>query len=245
MPERLATLGQPVDYDAIDDNSDVVLRHFRTGEIEKIFNFDFSEKALVMKYENFLPEYAGLEKMREYLRGQDIHHFRDVINIISLWRPHAPEILDRLEIYRKAKRHSFRYSCLSAEVQRWLEPNFGLMIYHEDLLRIIAHYSGAGLAHANVLRKICKDGLADSSREWGEFKKLAPPGVAELVREESKWAFCMSHSVAFARLTKQTAVLKSLHPRVYAEEIEKFQNKHGFTWDDIGIRIKGVSLLQN
>ena len=55
----------------------------------------------------------------------------------------------------------------------------------------------------------------------------------------------MPHAVAFAQFTKQTAVLKSLHKDTYFAEIEKFERKHGLAWDDIGIRIKGVSLLQN
>ncbi len=41
------------------------------------------------------------------------------------------------------------------------------------------------------------------------------------------------------------SVLKSLHHDLYFSEIERWEQKHGFTWDDIGIRIKGVSLFQH
>lgn len=81
--------------------------------------------------------------------------------------------------------------------------------------------------------------------EWREKIRQELRAVLNLVREESQWAFCLPHAVAFAQFTKQTAVLKSLHREVYFSEIEKFERKHGLTWDDIGIRFKGVSLLQN
>jgi len=238
-------VGRAIDYAQISDDSDLVLKHFRSGEIEKIFSFDFSDKALVMKYENFLPGYNGLEKMKEYLRGQEIRSFRDVTNITALWRPHSNEIIERLELYRQAKRDGFKYDFLAKELQASLEANFGRVIYHEDLLRIISHYTGWGLGRSNSLRKAAYKRELESDDDWTEFRRIASKAVADLVQEESKWAFCMPHAVAFAQFTKQTAVLKSLHRDAYFVAIENFERKHGLAWDDIGIRFKGVSLLQN
>lgn len=84
----------------------------------------------------------------------------------------------------------------------------------------------------------------DQDTHWIEFQKIVPKPVVDLVVEESKWAFCMPHAIAFAKFTKQTAVLKTLHKTAYFNEIDIFEQKHGFKWDDIGIRIKGVSLHQ-
>jgi DNA-binding transcriptional MerR regulator len=239
------SIGSAIDYSQISDDSDVVLKHFRCGEIDRIFSFDFSDKALVMKYENFLPGYSGLEKMKEYLRGQEIRDFRDVINITALWRPHSIEIIERLESYRQAKGEGFKYNFLAKELQASLEPNFGRVVYHEDLLRIVSHYTGWGLGKCNSLRKTANKCELEVDSDWAEFRRMAPNAVADLVQEESKWAFCMPHAIAFAQFTKQTAVLKSLHRGAYFAEIEKFEQKHGLAWDDIGIRFKGVSLLQN
>jgi DNA-binding transcriptional MerR regulator len=239
------SIGRAIDYAQVSDDSDLVLKHFRSGDVEKIFSFDFSDKALVMKYENFLPGYNGLEKMKEYLRGQEIRSFRDVINITALWRPHSNEIIERLELYRQAKREGFKYDFLSEGMQASLAANFGRVVYHEDLLRIVSHYRGWGMGRCNSLRKAASKLELDTDSDWTEFRRMVPEAVANLVQEESKWAFCMPHALAFAQFTKQTAVLKSLHRDVYYAEIEKFEQKHGLTWDDIGIRFKGVSLLQN
>ena len=118
-----------------------------------------------------------------------------------------------------------------------------MIIYHEDLLRIIAYYTGWDLARCNLLRMNCKK--ENKGPDWSEFCALAPQKVAALVLEESHWSFCKPHAIAFSQFTKWCAVLKTLHQELYLGEIEKFEKKNGFTWDDIGIRKKGVSLLQH
>ena len=256
-------LGSQINFDLIDENSEAVLAPFRSVEIERIFQFDFSEKALVMKYENFLPEFSGLEKMKSYLSSQKIHHFRDITNITALWRPFNEAMVSRIQQYSDIKSQSpspSPYPFLAKEIQKTLAENFGMVLYHEDLLRIISFYTKWDLARSNSFRKFCADRsgqrlnlnsnpnreLTDAEKaDWAEFNEVVPDNVKELVFEESKWAFCLPHAIAFAQFTKQTAVLKSLHKEIYYSEIEKFEQKHGFTWDDIGIRIKGVSLLQD
>ena len=238
-------LGKAPDYQAIDDDSDTVLNHFRIADIEKIFLFDQSEKALVMKYENLLPGYHGTDKITQYLRSQEIHSFRDVQNITSLWRPHSPEMLFRLERYRLAKQEPVSYSFLTPELRAALKPNFGLVIYHEDLLRVMAAYTGWTFERCNLLRRDLRLSPEAAQTDLAEMKRLVPAPVFQLILEETPWAFCQPHTAAFTQLTKQTAVLKSLHRDLYFSEIERWEQKHGFAWDDIGIRIKGVSLFQH
>lgn len=238
-------LGKEINYREIDDNSDLVLNHFRTGDVDKIFLFDMSENALIMKYENLLPGYAGTKKMSEYLRSQPIDSFRDLLNIAALWRPHSQGILDRLDRYRKAKIHPASYSFLPPKLREHLKPNYGLVIYHEDIMRIIAEYTGWDLERCNGLRRYLTFKSPNAETDLVEFRRIAPKQVVDLVLEESPWSFCEPHVIAFAQLTKQTAVLKSLHRELYNQEIQAWEQKHGFTWDDIGARLKGVSLFQN
>ncbi len=241
-------IGKEIDYDQIDDNSSVVLGHFQKAEIEKIFQFDFSEDALVMNYERFHPTFLGLGKMTQYLRDQKISSFRDIINITAIWRPHTQEIIDRIELLGRSSLKPHSYGFLSKNIEAWLEPNRGVIVYHEDLMKIISEYTGWDLARSNGLRRMClltaDAKKREQSADWQLFTELAPKPVVDLVLEESKWAFCMPHAISFARFTKQTAVLKSLYKNTYYAEIEKFEQKNGFRWDDIGIRMKGVSLHQ-
>ncbi len=240
------TLGYSVDYDSIDENSEIILRHFQSSaDMDKIFNFDYSPNALVMKYENFLPEYEGLHKINEYITSQKIYNFRDIINITSLWRPNSQEIIDRLQNYKNAKLKIINYTCLDQSLQKYLLPNFGIIIYHEDITQIISFYTGWDLKRCNRIRTDCLKQKQNENPDWLEFKKIVSLEISNLIQEESRWSFCMPHAIAFAEFTKYTAILKSLHKDVYYSEIEKFEKKHGYTWDDIGIKIKGVSLLQD
>ena len=160
--------------------------------------------------------------------------------------PERKEIVERLERYRNSKLIQNRYDFLTPELQKSLEPNYGWIIYHEDIIRIIAAYTGWGFERCNNLRRTLQfDKLNVSEAELAEFIKVVPAKVSQLVLEENPWAFCQPHAIAFARFTKQTAVLKSLHKDIYYDEISKWEQKHGYVWDDIGIKIKGVSLLQN
>lgn len=243
-------LGKDIDFDAIDDDSEIVLNHFRSQDLEKIFQFDFSPDALVMNFEKFTPEFLGLGKITDHFNGQKEFNFRDIINLTALWRPHAKELVERIELYRKAKTTTVHdYGFLNERIKASLKPNYGLVIYHEDIIRIIAEYTGWDFARSSALRWACTDTKSRNQREqnpdWIEFKHIAPAEVVALVDEECKWAFCAPHAIAFSKFTKMTAVLKSLHKDLYYQEIARFEQTHGVCWDDIGIFWKGVSLHQN
>jgi DNA-binding transcriptional MerR regulator len=237
-------IGSPIDYRNIDENSDTVLRFFRSGEIEKIFGFD-EAGTLVSKYESLLPEYAGLKKLKAFLRSQSISSFRDVLNIFALWRPSSNESIDRINAYRKAKSEPFTYVFLTEKLRQTLEPNFGRVIYHEDIVLILNEYTGWGFARCNRLRRRLRVEPDSAHTDLEEFKQLAPPEVVDLVLTENPHTFCRPHTVAFGQFIKQTAVLKALHRDLYEAEIADWERRHAFKWNDIGIRIEGVSLLQN
>lgn len=241
-------IGKNIDYDSIDDNADAVLNPFRQLDFDRIFQFDFTDDSLVMGFEKFKPEYLGLDKVIEHFKDQKEFNFRDIINFTALWRPSRNEIIERIDLYRQAKAKPFSYGFLSDKIEKWLKPNYGIIIYHEDIMKIISEYTGWNLARSNELRRLClvksKPEKREQSADWIEFNRIVPKEVVDLTVEESKWAFCMPHAVSFAKFTKQTAVLKSLHKDIYYSEIERFEQKYGFRWDDIGIRIDGVSLHQ-
>jgi DNA polymerase III alpha subunit len=235
-------IGKVIDYRSIDNDDDVVLGNIRAGDIDKIFQLDYSPDALLLRgHKTKFPEYEGTAKLKEYLRSQKIHSFRDVINLIAVWRPFREDLIERIERYRQAKLKPVRYAFLTPELQASLEPNFGVVIYIEDLIRIVSTYSGWGLDKCgDLVRHICFNrGLTE------EFKDLVTPEIFEFVKAESPCTFLKAHSMSFTRFTKQTAVLQNLHRDVYFDEIKRWEDQHGFVWDDVGIKVKGISYLQN
>ncbi|MNL08311.1 DNA polymerase III subunit alpha [compost metagenome] len=241
-----ARLGKAIQYREIPDDSPEILSLFRKGDIEKIFSFDYSPDALIMKWENFIPGYEGSAKMAEYLRNQKIVNFRDIVNITALWRPNTPGMLERIERYRLAKEQPFVHKVLAPELQNSLANNFGVIIYHEDILRIIAHYTGWNLERCNLVRRILSNkDKREKNVDYHELKKAVPSDVFDLLMEENQYGFCEPHAIAFSYFTKATAVLRAFHHDIYLEEIAKWEDRNGFRWDDIGVNWKGVSIHQN
>ena len=238
-------LSKPLKLEQIEDDSETVLAPFRRGEVEKIFCIDQSAQTLIMKLEPYWAEYLGSEKIGAYFKSLKHLSFRDVLNVSALWRPRAPELMDRVERYRKAQLEPVVDPDLKPELQRSLEPNYGLVIYHEDLIRIIQGHTGLSLEASNSIRRGLFRQDPDALRLWGEQRGKMPETVWTLVRDEAPWTFCQPHTLAFGRLTKETAVLRNLHSKIYFEEIARFEQKSGLAWDDFGVRIPGVTLLQS
>lgn len=241
-------LSQRINFDEISNDSDIVLSPIRRAALEKIFIFDISPDALILKYENRMDGYENIDKVKEYVASQKIHSFRDVQNILSLYLPSSNARLEKLERYRQAKITEFKYSELDPSLQETLRPNYGLLIYHEDMIRIVSHYTGWSHAKANDFRKNHRSFLREGdlhSPDFQEFRKLVPTKIVDLYLRENPLTFCQPHIMSFSYFTKATAVLKHLHESVYLRQIDSWEQKNGFRWDDIGIKIKGVSILQS
>jgi hypothetical protein len=50
---------------------------------------------------------------------------------------------------------------------------------------------------------------------------------------------------AHCRFTEATAFLKTRYREEYLAEVARWEKEHELMYDDIGVRFKGVSLLQN
>lgn len=241
-------LPRRIDFEHIADDDDRVLTPIRNADLEKIFIFDISPDALIMKYENRMDGYENIEKIKDYVASQYVHSFRDVQNILALYHPASEARLNKLARYRQAKLQPFQHSELAPSLQKSLLDNFGLIVYHEDMIRIVAHYTGWGHEKANELRKNHRSFLHTgdlNSDLFQEFRQLVPTEIVELYLRENPVTFCQPHIMSFSYFTKVTALLKHLHADIYLREIDRWEQKNGFRWDDIGIKMKGVSLLQS
>jgi DNA-binding transcriptional MerR regulator len=230
-----------------DDNSDEVLAPFRAGDIEKIFSFDLPKDTLLAKHVD--PYYAdenARKKFEQYLLNQPIYDFKDLLNIEAIYRPSNPGsfIKEYIDRYPKAKKDGFYYHELSALLNEYLKPNYGVIIYQEDILKIINEYTGWDLVTCNKFRrKILHSKLTEADRN--DFLAVAPKEVLELVERESPVTFCKAHNVgAWPKLIKTTAIFKSCCQDIYFEEIAKWEKENGYSWGDFGFISNGLSLLQ-
>jgi error-prone DNA polymerase len=104
-----------------------------------------------------------------------------------------------------------------------LTETYGVMIYQEDVIRVVDAVAGMGLGEADNLRRAMSKKRDQSGMDTyrGRFVQGArqrgiPQDVVEQLWREidsfSGYAFCKAHSASFAQLSFQVAYLKAHHP---------------------------------
>lgn len=243
-------LGKEINYDEIDNNDPLVLDLFRKGDIDRIFSFDFPKETLMAKhFDNlYYKEGKATEMLSEYLKSQPINSFQDLLHIEAIHRPNnledKPFMKEYIERYPKAKEKRHYYDCLTASLNEYLSPNYGVIIYQEDIIEIIREYTNWDYEKCNTFRKALSLGKI-TDEQLNELKEHTGQEVLDLLVKESPVVFCKAHSVgAWPKLIKKTAILKALHKDIYFEEIEKWEKENGYSWGDFGFISGGISLLQ-
>jgi error-prone DNA polymerase len=156
---------------------------------------------------------------RELVGKSGIETFDDIVIDISLFRP-GPVKSDMITPYLEVKQgwSSARY--LHDDLRPILEQTRGVVVFHEQVIEIIARFAGVTLAEADEKRRALGtiDGMA-ATRAWF-FPRALGRGY-DLGLVEQLWAvleafasfgFCKAHAAAFALPTYQSAWLKTHWP---------------------------------
>ena len=128
--------------------------------------------------------------------------------------------------------HNSKFKIQNSPSQIYIHPKlvevladtYGVMVYQEDVLKVVHELAGMSLGEADVLRR-AMSGKA-GSREAMESvtarffagcraRGVPEPVVVELWRQIetfARFSFCKGHSAAFAVLSYQVAYLKAHHP---------------------------------
>ena len=145
--------------------------------------------------------------------------FNDLTIQISLFRP-GPMKGNMIAPYLDG-RHGFASpDFIHKDLEPILRESFGVVIFHEHVLRILNVMTGCTLAKADELRRSLEDPRAKPIiekffREKSKERKY-PTAVIERVWQIlegfSSFGFCKAHGAAFALPTYQSAWLKTHYP---------------------------------
>ncbi|MFI9617044.1 DNA polymerase III subunit alpha [Streptomyces sp. NPDC052023] len=154
-------------------------------------------------------------------------HMQDVVADISLFRP-GP-VSGGMPALFIAARHGAAPTYPHPDLEPVLNDTYGVVIWHEQIIAILATMTGCDRAAGDVARRA----LADSDRlpkveQW--FRRTAGQrGYAKDVLDEvwetvssfGAYGFCRAHAVAFAVPALQSAYLKAHFPAyLYAGLLE-------------------------
>ncbi|WP_151774645.1 DNA polymerase III subunit alpha [Streptomyces abyssomicinicus] len=148
--------------------------------------------------------------------------FHDLVVDISLFRP-GPVAADMVRPFIEARhgRRPARYP--HPDLEPALRDTYGVVVFHEQLIDIVAIMTGCGRGEADRVRR----GLSDPDsqariRTWFAQHATARGYDAETVAHAweiieafGSYGFCKAHAVAFAVPTYQSAWLKAHHPAAF------------------------------
>jgi error-prone DNA polymerase len=148
--------------------------------------------------------------------------FTDLIIDISLFRP-GPVKSDMITPFINT-RHGFREKpVLHPDLDEILRETEGVVVFHEQVIRIIAAMTGISLAEADEKRRAL--GTFESQQEVCDwfypaaisqgYELSLVTRVWEILRAFASFGFCKAHAAAFALPTYQSAWLKSHHTAAF------------------------------
>ncbi len=156
---------------------------------------------------------------RELLQKLQPSRWEDLIVDISLFRP-GPVKSDMITPYLR-RRASFESPVyVHPDLRPALRETFGVIVYHEQVMRTLAALAGWDLTYADhVRRHLDHEELLPGFRE--EFLRRAGERGVDAVAAERTWdavaqfasfGFCKAHAAAFAVPTYRSAWLKAHYP---------------------------------
>jgi error-prone DNA polymerase len=149
-------------------------------------------------------------------------NFNDIIIDISLFRP-GPVKSDMVTPFLRARQGWNDPVYVHDDLRPVLTETYGVVVFHEQVLRIVATMTGCSLAEADETRRSMGSPEGqDDVRAWFYPAALAHgydlptvERVWEVLRAFASFGFCKAHAAAFALPTYQSAWFKAHHPAAF------------------------------
>jgi error-prone DNA polymerase len=156
---------------------------------------------------------------RELVTKLAPRNIQDLIVDISLFRP-GPVNSDMVGPYLRTRHGKQQPVYPHQELKYALEETGGVVVFHEQVLRIIDTMTGCGLSEADQVRRALSDPVGlDSAERWfrktstdNGYDKPTVDRVWEVLAAFGGFGFCKAHAAAFAIPTYQSAWLKRHYP---------------------------------
>jgi DNA polymerase-3 subunit alpha len=159
--------------------------------------------------------------IRDLLQRMKPDHFRDIIATNALYRPGPLEggmVDDYIQVKHGRRKPEYKHPVM----REVLEETHGVMVYQEQVMRILNRLGGIELSNAyTCIKAISKKKLPIIAKYREEFvagatanglSKQEAQDVFELIEHFAGYGFNKSHSTAYALVAYMTAYLKAHYP---------------------------------
>ncbi len=148
--------------------------------------------------------------------------FSDIVIDISLFRP-GPVKSDMITPFLQARQGWREPEYLHPSLRDALAETYGVVVFHEQVLKIVQATTGVTLAEADEVRRAMGSTTGQEQvqawwRPAAAARGYAPADVDriwEVLKAFASFGFCKAHAAAFALPTYQSAWLKAHHPAAF------------------------------
>ncbi|MEI8181397.1 MAG: DNA polymerase III subunit alpha [Desulfomonile sp.] len=152
-------------------------------------------------------------------------HFSDLISEISLFRP-GPVEGNMVETFLRRRHGEEPVRDLHEDLAPVLAETYGVILFQEQVLRIVHIFAGLSYAEADAFRRaMTKDHRSQKMEalRWQFIKGSIAQGHSRVLAERvfrrvasfASYGFCKAHAASFAHITYQSAYLKAHHPQAF------------------------------
>ncbi len=159
--------------------------------------------------------------MRDLLRKIRPERFEDLIAILALYRP-GPMGSGMLDEFIKRKQGHIEVKYDHPALEPILKETYGIIVFQEQVMRIVSDLAGFSMAEADNVRKIMGKKIPEAMEGVKtKFLEGAGKNRVERITAEKIWDFIAyfagygfnkSHSAAYAMVSYRTAYLKANYP---------------------------------
>src|SRR5690242_4746747 len=167
----------------------------------------------------FQIESPGQRELVKKLAPRDL---ADLIVDISLFRP-GPVNSDMVGPFLRTRHGLAEPRYPHEKLTKALRETGGVVVFHEQVLRIIDVMTGCGLAEADLVRRhLSAEGGPERTAPWFRaqaltrgFDPVTVERVWQVVSAFGGFGFCKAHAAAFAIPVYQSAWLRRHHPAAF------------------------------
>ena len=170
----------------------------------------------------FQIESSGMQDLNKRLQPTK---FEEIIAILALYRP-GPMESGMLDDYVERKHGRAKIDYFHEEFEKVLkpilEPTYGVIVYQEQVMKIVQNIGGFSLGGADLVRramgKKIKEEMDKLKSEFANgglkngYNKAHCEKLFDLIVKFAGYGFNKSHSAAYAMITFYTSYLKAHYP---------------------------------
>ncbi len=154
--------------------------------------------------------------MRRFIKELKPTTFNDIAAMIALYRP-GP--MEHIPTFIKAKHGKEPIKYPDPVLEPFLKETYGVIVYQDQVLRIVQSVAGYSLGEADIVRKAMGKKIPEVMKKERQkfldgaanknFSKKVAEDIFALIEPFAGYAFNKAHSVSYAMVAYQTAYLKA------------------------------------